>query len=65
LTKKKTLFLFSGAIGFRAYYDKRYYPVELQELTNGRKGSLLPDATKSLLQKYYFSDGKGPGSAVA
>ncbi|MDR0682841.1 MAG: hypothetical protein LBG15_13495 [Dysgonamonadaceae bacterium] len=30
-----------------------------------RKGAHLPDVTKPLLRKYYFSDGKGPGSAVA
>jgi transposase len=65
LAKKKIQFLFSEAIGFRAYYDKRYYPVELWGLTNGLKATHLPDVTKLLLQKYYFSDGKVPGSVVA
>jgi transposase len=63
--KKKIQFLFSETIGFKAYYDKRYYPVKLQGLTNSRKGTHLPDVTKLLLRKYFFSDGKGPGSAVA
>jgi hypothetical protein len=61
LAKKKTVFLFGESIGFKAYYDKRYYPVKSQGLTNGRKGTRLPDVTKPLLQKCYFSDGKGPG----
>ncbi|MDR1301315.1 MAG: ISNCY family transposase, partial [Treponema sp.] len=65
VAKKKIQFLFSEKTGFKAYYDKRYYPVELQGLTKGRKDTHLPDVTKLLLQKYYFSDGKGPGSAVA
>jgi hypothetical protein len=62
---KKKIQLFSEKTGFKAYYDKRYYPVELWGLTNSRKDTHLPDVTKLLLQKYYFSDGKGPGSAVA
>jgi hypothetical protein len=63
--KKKVLFLFSERIGFKAYYDKRYYPVELRGLSNSREAAHLPEATKLLLRKHYFSDGKGPASAAA
>jgi hypothetical protein len=64
LVKKKVLFLFSERIGFKAYYDKRYYPVELRGLSNSRKVTHLPEATKLLLRKHYFSEGKEPASAV-
>jgi hypothetical protein len=40
-------------------------PVESRGLSNGRKTAHLPEATKLLLRKYYFSDGKEPASAVA
>jgi hypothetical protein len=62
--KKKIPFLFSERTGFKAYYDKRYYPVELRGVPNRRKGAHLPEVTKLRLQKYCFSDGKVPGSAV-
>jgi hypothetical protein len=59
------VFLFSGRTGFKAYYEKRYYPVELFGISDRRKTGHLPEATKLLLQKYYFADGKAPGSAAA
>ena len=65
IAKKKIQFLFSEKIGFQACYEKRYYPVELRGLTNSRKTGHLPEVTKLLLKKYYFADGKEPGSAVA
>ena len=65
IAKKKIQFLFSEKIGFKACYEKRYYPVELRGLTNSRKTGHLPEVTKLLLKKYYFADGKEPGSAVA
>jgi hypothetical protein len=65
IAKKKIVFLFSERIGFKAYYEKRYYPVELWGISNSRKTGHLPEVTKLLLQKYYCADGKDPGSAVA
>jgi hypothetical protein len=65
VAKKKILFLFSEEIGFKACYDKQYYPVTFQGLSNSRRTSHLPDVTKLLLQKYYFADGKEPGIAIA
>jgi transposase len=65
LAKKKIRFLFSERLGFKAYYNKQYYPVSFQGLSNSRKTTHLPDVTKLLLQKYYFADGKEPGVAVA
>jgi hypothetical protein len=37
IAKKKIVFLFSERIGFKAKYEKRYYPVELQGISNSRK----------------------------
>jgi transposase len=65
VAKKKIQFLFSEEIGFKACYDKRYYPVTFLGLSNSRKTTHLPDVTKLLLQKYYFADGKEPGIASA
>jgi hypothetical protein len=65
IAKKKIPFLFSEGIGFKAYYEKRYYPVKLQRLNNSRKTGHPSKVTKLLLQKYYFADGKKPGSVAA
>jgi hypothetical protein len=65
VAKKKIRFLFSEEIGFKACYDKRYYPVSFLGLSNSRKTSHLPDVTKLLLQKYYFANGREPGTAIA
>jgi transposase len=65
IAKKKIQFIFSERLGFKAYYDKRYYPVRLEGASNNRKMTHLPDVTKLLLQKYYLADGKEPGRAVA
>ena len=65
VAKKKIVFMCSEKIGFKAYYDKRYYPVEFLGLSNARKTTHIPDVTKLLLQKYYVADGKDPTSAVA
>jgi transposase len=65
IAKKKIVFLFRERTGFKAYYEKRYYPVELLGISNRGKTGHLPEVTKLLLQKYYFADGKDPGSAVA
>jgi hypothetical protein len=56
--------LFIERIGFKAYCEKRYYPVELRKTSSSRKTGHLPEVTKLLLQKYYFVDGKDPGSAA-
>jgi hypothetical protein len=65
LVKKEIQFLFSEHLGFKVYYDKRYYPVELRGLSNSRKVTHLPDVTKLLLQKYYLANKKEPVIAIA
>jgi ribonucleotide reductase alpha subunit len=65
IAKKKIHFLFSERIGFKTYYDKRYYEVAFQGIRNSHKSGHLPEVTKRLLQKYYLADGKDPTSAVA
>jgi hypothetical protein len=49
--KKEIPFLFREKTGFKVYYDKRYYPMELRRLSNSRKAAHLPEATKLLLQR--------------
>jgi transposase len=44
--KKTIVFLFSEKIGFKAYYDKRYYDVKFPEFLNKGKKSYLPQVTK-------------------
>jgi hypothetical protein len=58
IAKKRIKFLFSEKIGFKAYYDKRYYPVDFLGVSNSKKGSHIPDVTKQLIEKFYLSDGK-------
>jgi hypothetical protein len=60
IAKKKIPFLFSEKTGFKARYEKRYYPVEFHGLSNTKKTTHLPDVTKRLIQVCYFADGKGP-----
>ncbi|MDR2743422.1 MAG: hypothetical protein LBB98_14915 [Treponema sp.] len=50
IAKKKISFLLSKQIGFKAYNDRRYYPVTVQGLSNNRKTTRLPDVTKLLLE---------------
>jgi hypothetical protein len=64
VAKKKGQFLFSEETGFKACYDRRYYPVTFQGLSDSRKTTHIPDVTKRLLQKYYFADGKEPGISI-
>jgi hypothetical protein len=65
LPKKKIRFVFSERLGFKAYYDHHYYPVIFKGYANNRGGAYLPNVTKALLQKYYLTDGKALGEAVA
>jgi hypothetical protein len=58
IAKKKIKFLFSEKLRFKACYDKQYYSVDFLGLSNNRKGSHIPDVTKRLIEKFYFSDGK-------
>ena len=55
-SKKKVLFMFSERIGFRALYDKHYYPIKPLDFLNDSQG--LPEVTKSLLFTFYLADGK-------
>ena len=56
IVKKKVLFMFSERIGFRALYDKHYYPIKPLDFLNDSQG--LPEVTKSLLFTFYLADGK-------
>jgi hypothetical protein len=55
-SKKKILFLFSERIGFQVMYDKKFYPVKPLDFL--KKNTRLPEVTKSLLNNFYFADGK-------
>jgi transposase InsO family protein len=54
--KKKIVFMFSERLGFRALYDKTYYPVKPLDFLNGSQ--TLPEVTKALLFTFFLADGK-------
>jgi transposase len=56
ITKKKIVFMFSERLGFRALYDKKYYPVKPLDFLNDSQG--VPAVTRLLLFKFYLADGK-------
>jgi hypothetical protein len=56
IAQKKIMFMFSDRIGFRALYDKKYYPVKPLDFLNNSQS--LPEVTKSLLFTFYLADGK-------
>jgi transposase len=56
LFKKKIVFLFSEKIGFRARYDKKYYPVKPLDFLNCTQR--IPEVTQALLHTFYFADAK-------
>ena len=58
--KKTIVFLFSEKIGFKAYYDKKYYGVKFLEFLNKDKSSHLPEVTKRLIHDSFFADVKVP-----
>jgi transposase len=60
IIKKKIVFMFSEKIGFKAYYNKTYYDVELLDFLNKDKSSHLPQVTKRLLFNCYFASVKTP-----
>jgi hypothetical protein len=43
--KRHIVFLFSEKIGFKAYYDKKYYGVKFLDFLNKGKKSYLPQVT--------------------
>jgi hypothetical protein len=60
LVKKNITFLFSEKIGFKAYCDKTYYPVEFPEFLNKGVCSHLPQVTKRLLYDCFLASVKTP-----
>lgn len=58
--KKTIVFLFSEKIGFKAYYDKKYYGVKFLEFLNKDKPSHLPEVTKRLIHDSFLADVKTP-----
>ena len=54
--KKKIVFMFSERPGFRALYNKTYYPVKPLGFLNNSQS--LPEVTGSLLFTFYPADGK-------
>jgi transposase len=56
LFKKKIVFMFSERLGFRALYNKTYYPVKPLDFLNNSQ--CLPEVTRSLLFTFYLADGK-------
>jgi transposase len=65
LAKKKITFLFSEKIGFKVYYDKKYYPAVFFGLPYKKTAAHLPDVIKILIQRHYYADGKTPLPFVA
>ena len=60
LAKKNIVFLFSEKIGFKAYYDKKYYRVKFPEFLNKDKKSHLPQVTRRLIHDSFFASVKTP-----
>ncbi|MDR2802960.1 MAG: hypothetical protein LBB22_01560 [Treponema sp.] len=58
--KKHIVFLFSEKIGFKAYYDKRYYGVKFLDFLNKDKKSHLPQVTKRLIHASFFASDNPP-----
>ncbi|MDR2258775.1 MAG: hypothetical protein LBE14_06465 [Treponema sp.] len=58
--KKNIVFLISEKIGFKAYYDKKYYNVKFPEFLNKGKTSHMPQVTKRLIHDSFFTDVKTP-----
>ncbi|MCL2722021.1 MAG: hypothetical protein FWD47_11875 [Treponema sp.] len=54
--KKKVQFLFSQKIGFMALHRKEFYKVSPLGLRNKDTYNHLPDVTKILINKYYYTD---------
>jgi transposase len=62
--KKNIVFLFSEKIGFKVYYDKRYYDVKFPEFLNKGKKTHLPQVTQRLIHDSFFASVKAPELAV-
>ncbi|MFP3089619.1 hypothetical protein LQZ21_04765 [Treponema sp. TIM-1] len=60
LVKKHIVFLFSEKIGFKAYYDKKYYRVKFFDFLNKDKKSHLPQVTKRFIHDSFFAEVKVP-----
>jgi hypothetical protein len=56
--------LFSEKIGFKAYYDKKYYGVKFPEFLNKGKKSHMPQVTKRIIHDSFFASVKTPELAA-
>ena len=63
LAKKRIKFLFSQKIGFLALHDKEYYPISFLGVKKNGKMTHMPDVVTILIQKHYYTDGKGGHAA--
>jgi transposase len=63
LARKKIVFVISEKQGFRACYDKVYYPVKFIGFTGKKQDSYLPEVTKRLLFNCYFASVKNTAKA--
>jgi hypothetical protein len=60
--KKHIVFLFSEKIGFKAYYDKRYYGVKFLDFLNNNKKSHLPFSAggQTPYSRFFFRQRQSP-----
>jgi hypothetical protein len=58
--RKPIVFLFNEKIGFKAYYDKKYYVLKFPGFLNKDKKSHLPEVTKRLIHDSFFASAKTP-----
>jgi transposase len=56
LVKKKVLFIFGERIGFMAKYGQEYFPVSCLGVKHKGKTTHIPEVTKLLLEREYYSD---------
>jgi transposase len=63
-TRKNIVFLFSEKIGFKVYYDKKYYNVKFPEFLNKDKKTHMPQVTQRLIHDSFFASVKAPELAA-
>jgi hypothetical protein len=63
IVKKKIVFVISEKQGFRACYNKVFYPVKFIGFTGKKQHSSLPEVTKRLLFNCYFASVKNTAKA--
>jgi transposase len=58
LVRKEVLFIFSEKIGFKACYNKKYYPVKFLGFKGRKQISHLPEVTKRLMYECFYKSVK-------